>query len=74
MMVVVMARVLDNDCEVEDTGHSPARYDDFIARPEEMTAKVLRWAGLQSTSATKKYILTRTTRFPNNQLQLHRWL
>ena len=73
-MVVLMARVLDNDCEVEDTGDSPARYDDFIARPEEMAAKVLRWAGLQSTSATKKYILTRTTRFPNNQLQLHRWL
>jgi len=38
------------------------RYEDFIEEPEQMAAKVLSWAGLQWTSASRKYILTRTTR------------
>jgi len=38
------------------------RYDDFITRPEQMAAEILSWAGLGWTSASKKYILARTTR------------
>ena len=47
------------------------RYEDFIEEPEQMAAKVLSWAGLQWTSASRKYILTRTTRLSLYKIITH---
>ena len=48
-----------------------ARYDDFITRPEQMAAEILSWAGLGWTSASKKYILARTTRYLHHYQDHH---